>query len=40
MPPEIVEPLKELAASSESSAPAAIQQRLLQACDDAGATNG
>lgn len=40
LPPEIVEPLKDLAASSESSAPAAIQQRLLQACDDAGATNG
>ena len=40
LPAEIVGPLKELAASSDSTAPEAIQQRLLQACDNAGATKG
>lgn len=37
LPSEIIEPLKELADSGDSTAPEAIQQRLIQACDNAGA---
>lgn len=37
LPSSIVEPLKELADSGDRTAPEAIQQRLVQACDNAGA---
>ncbi|MCW4467096.1 hypothetical protein OK351_16550 [Glutamicibacter sp. MNS18] len=40
LPAEIIEPLKELADSGDGTASEAIQQRLVQACDNAGAYAG